>query len=336
MNGKATDEGDQMNTSDHKDFQERLANMPPEFSDFSSMFEREIRPALQEKEVDRIAAWKKAKTFGAIGIVSAAIIAGLAIFVFKTPFAAIFGAFVGFGFGAYGYSDVQKISAHAKELMVGPVAERFGLTFNSAVSEKAKTNLEMCRSLKVLPGSDRESLQDELIGERNGVPLEFFEAHLEERRTTTDSKGNSRTTWVTVFRGQIWVFGAPKTFHGTTRIARDSGVFNALGSMGANVHRARLEDPEFEKKFEVYTTDQVEARYLLTPNVMQALLDLEAAFKGAKVRCTFHDNKIYAAAEAGNLFEPGSMMKSLDDPSRVAKLLEDFAAVFRMVDSLSK
>ena len=325
-----------MSDSQDKALQERLMNLPSEFADFGSIYENEIRPALLEVEHDRMAAWGKARKYGALGIVLAAIIAVVAIFVFKTPFAAIFGAVVGFGLGAYGYSDVQKIAAHAKELMIRPVAERFGLTYSPSVSEATKTNLEICKTLKVLPRSDRETLQDELVGERNGTPLEFFEAKLEERRTTTDSKGNSRTTWVTVFHGQIWVFKAPKAFHGTTRIARDSGVFNALGSMGANTHRAKLEDPVFEKAFEVYTTDQVEARYLLTPDVMQALLDLETSFKGAKLRCTFHDNKIYAAAEGGNLFEPGSMMKSLDNPVRVADLLEDFASVFHLVDTLSE
>ena len=35
----------------------------------------------------------------------------------------------------------------------------------------------------------------------------------------------------------------------------------------------KLEDVEFEKHFEVYGTDQIESRYLLTPSFMQRLLD---------------------------------------------------------------
>ena len=127
---------------------------------------------------------------------------------------------------------------------------------------------------------------------------------------------------------------SPKEFHGVTRVSRDSGVFNALGALSDKISRAKLESPEFEKAFEVYTTDQVESRFLLTPDVMQAFLDLERTYKGQKLRATFEGNKIYVALEGGDLFEPGSMFGSLDDPNRVADLLEDIATVFHLVDVL--
>jgi len=327
-----------MPTSDDKTspLAARLSALPEGFQHFTDIYDRELQPVLVERERDRQAAIAEAKKFGIIGVVVAVLMALGAVFLLKAPMAIFFALIVGAGFIYFGVSKVQTVMGHAKQAMIPPVAAQFGLTYNEAVSDVAEANLLACKTHKMVPSWDRKSLQDEFIGSRNGVPFEFFEAHLEERRTTTDSKGRTRTSWVTVFRGQCWVIDAPKRFHGTTRVARDAGIFNALGGLGSKFTRAVLESPDFEKIFEVYTTDQVEARFLLTPDVMQAFIDLETTFKGSKFRATFDGNRIYAALEGGNMFEPGSMFKSLDDSERVADLLDDIATVFHLVDVLGK
>lgn len=314
----------------------RLANLPSDFADFSEIYERDLRPALTEKEAERLAAWSKAKKFGAFGAIGALIVGGGGFLAFKSLMVLIPAGFLGGGLWAWGYSAVQNVAKQAKQTMIMPIANRFGLSYAEEPSALADENLLKGKSLGVVPSWDRKSLSDELIGERNGIPFEFFEAHLEDKRTTTDSQGRSKTTWVTVFKGQCWAINAPKRFHGTTKIARDSGIFNALGAIGAKFSRVKLEDPEFEKCFEVYGTDQVEARFLLTPDVMQAYLDLEKAFKGSRLRATYHEDRIFVAAEGGNLLEPGSMRKPLNDPERVGDLLEDFAAIFHLIDVLGK
>ena len=128
------------------------------------------------------------------------------------------------------------------------------------------------RSLGLVPGWDRAKYEDRLTGSRNETPFEFFEAHLEEKRTTTDSKGRTRTTWVTVFRGQCLVVKFHKQFNGVTKVYRDMGMLNwfaKLGQMGKG-EKVKLEDVVFEKSFEVFSTDQVEARFILTPDSHEA------------------------------------------------------------------
>ena len=41
----------------------------------------------------------------------------------------------------------------------------------------------------------------------------------------------------------------------------------------------KLENPDFEKTFDVYSTDQIEARYLLSPSMMERLLALEMCIR---------------------------------------------------------
>jgi len=174
-----------------------------------------------------------------------------------------------------------------------------------------------------------------MTGERNGVSFEFFEAHLEKRRTTRERSGRTRTRWVTVFRGQCLRFAFHKRFHGRTLVLRDSGIMNRFGSV-TDLQRARLESPDFEDAFEVYTSDQVEARYLLTPDLMQRLVELEKTFRGGSLRCSFVDGQLQIVLEGADLFEPGSMFTPLDNPDRIRELLDDFAAVFNLIDSFEE
>ena len=56
----------------------------------------------------------------------------------------------------------------------------------------------------------------------------------------------------------------------------------------------RLEDPRFEKEFCVYGEDQVEARYILTPSLMERIM----AFKNKwnkDVHLSFLDSRVYIA-----------------------------------------
>ena len=58
-----------------------------------------------------------------------------------------------------------------------------------------------------------------------------------------------------------------KDFKGKTTILRDR-----LFKLRFGESRVKMENPDFENTFDVYSTDQVEARYLITPFMMERLL----------------------------------------------------------------
>lgn len=59
-----------------------------------------------------------------------------------------------------------------------------------------------------------------------------------------------------------------------------------------NFRRVKLEDVEFEKYFEVYGTDQLETRYLLTPALMARIVDFRRRTK-QQFQFSFHGSKVY-------------------------------------------
>ena len=310
---------------------EALVGLPAEFQSFAEVFETEIRPALQAREAGRTRAARRAvQCRWAAGVI--AVIAVLAGFTSGHAWIAIAGGLLAAGVVAAGEYRLNQIARDAKALIVVPISERLGLSFTIAPGSVASINRH--KETGVVPGWDRARYEDLITGQRRGVDFELFEAHLEERRTTRDSRGNTRTRWVTVFRGQCLRLDFHKTFYGRTLVTRDAGFFNRFAAP-RGMQRAGLEDPVFERIFEVYTSDQVESRYLLTPDLMQRFVDLETTFKGGKLKACFDGGEVFITVEGGNLFEPGSMFRPLDCADRVRELLSDFNAVFNIIDEVT-
>lgn len=106
----------------------------------------------------------------------------------------------------------------------------------------------------------------------------------------------------TVFSGLFFVADFHKSFRGRTFVLPDVAerTFGSLGRAlqglqsvdGADL--VTLENVEFEKYFRVYATDPVEARYLLTPSLMERIVRLRK--NGAsEIRIAFARQKLHLA-----------------------------------------
>jgi hypothetical protein len=160
-----------------------LSNLPPEFRGFEQVFEREIRPALLEREAERVAAAKKAIQTRWIGgaIVVGGVILGMA--VLKMPVVSIIVAIIGFGVVGWGNMGIMKLAGEAKHLIVQPIARELKLDFEP--SPGTCESIYKHKDVGVVPGWDRSKYEDRLTGRRGEVDFELFEAHLEEKRTTS-------------------------------------------------------------------------------------------------------------------------------------------------------
>ena len=97
----------------------------------------------------------------------------------------------------------------------------------------------------------------------------------------------------------------------------------------------RMEDPSFEKKFVVYTEDDVEARYILTPKLMHTMLKLSERFrKGAsRIGFAFMNSNVYIAIpiEGGrDLFEMPSRGDMGEETAR--KTMEELKEILSVFD----
>ena len=157
-------------------------------------------------------------------------------------------------------------------------------------------------------GIDRYRGNDLVKGNLEGIKLRFSDVHAEYE--TRDSKG--RTSWHTIFQGLFLVADFNKDFKGKTVILPDKAEKSFGKLVGSwlqskNMSRdelVKMDNPEFEKHFVVYATDQVEARYILTHSMMKRLLDYRKRIK-VPLNISFVDKQIFLALEYNkDLFEP--------------------------------
>ncbi|MEE2527126.1 DUF3137 domain-containing protein [Hyphobacterium sp. HN65] len=299
-----------------------------------TIWREELSPFLAERESRRKVAVRELfiGTGGGIvgGVVGLIVLAGLGV--------PQFGFFALIGLGVLGgYLGGRKFTALRREVKVGllnRLAEVSSMRYS--LKPPVPARFDVFREHGLIPSSDRRSFEDHFIGERHGSVFELYEAKLEEKRHS-----DKRTYWVTVFRGLMIRIEFPRTVEGLTVITRDKGIFNAFEgwgrkTFGNKLKKVGLVDPKFENIFEVYSTDQVMSRYLLTPTFMERLIALENAVKGKKVRAAFDERQgggeLLIAVETGNLFEPGSLFKPLDDEGRVRTLLHEIEMVTGMLD----
>ncbi len=136
---------------------------------------------------------------------------------------------------------------------------------------------------------------------RGTIGVTPFEAADVSRSYSTGGK-NSRT--VIVFRGLFFHLDFNKRLTGTTIVQPAGASYSSLGDR-SGFTEVQLENPAFAAAFAVHTTDEVEARYILTPAMMEQILAL-AARTAKPIYLGFKGNRAYLGVNYERpLFEPG-------------------------------
>lgn len=222
--------------------------------------------------------------------------------------------FVYFGIGAFVYKFLIKdYTDEFKNKIIEPLIQELDNRLNYTQLLHVPQHL-FERSEFFKQTVDRLRGNDYVHGEIDGVRLEFSDLHAEKHHK--DSKG--RESWSTIFQGLFIVADFHKTFHGKTVILPDSAQSTFGDLIGGwlqskNLERdelIKLDNNEFEKKFVVYGTDQIEARYILSHSLMHKLLGFEKKSKHP-LYISFVGHSIHIGIEYNkDLFEP-SVFSSL-------------------------
>ncbi len=132
------------------------------------------------------------------------------------------------------------------------------------------------------------------------------------------------------FKGVVIQIKINKDFSGNTVIRPDSLMHFSPDS---KLKHTTLEDVQFERKFDVFTTDEVEARYLITTAFMDRLNNLKMAFNIDKISCAFYNQNLLIGLHTNkDLFKFASIGKSLYDYSEFSKLFKEIMSIYEMID----
>ena len=113
-------------------------------------------------------------------------------------------------------------------------------------------------------------------------------------------------------------------------------VIGILGTQNINreaLNKINMEDVEFCRKFDVYSSDEVEARYLATPAFIERFQSLKTVFGAKKIKCAFYEDKVmFAISTSKDLFEIGNLFTPLENPEKILNFYKQITAIPEMID----
>lgn len=230
----------------------------------------------------------------------------------------------------YAWASMALSSRYArayKDRVLPRLAATFGsLSYRQAVAPA----LGALKDEGVFRRFDNVHAEDEIYGSHRNLPVSIVELKLTER-----SGKSQRTT----FDGLLVSIELPRDTGAVTAVIADRGALGNFLDRKSDIARARvsLEDPEFEKVYEVYSTDQIAARALLHPAFMEKLLALGALpeFERPLVLCAGRRLQIAMPKRVGkNLFEAPSFRKHAASRESLVQLRRDIAAVLGAADAV--
>jgi hypothetical protein len=280
-------------------------------AEFKSFYDRELLPSLQTLEGDRKKLLNGAFKWVGIGLVPFLI--SLVISrgdLMESSWFLLFVALMGgVAYIIVNYKKLVEIQSRFKNEVIARMIK----AIDPSLLYQAKGRIsehDYHKSKLYLSQINRYKGDDLVTGMVGKTAIRFSELLTEMEKTTTDSKGNKSKSVTTIFKGLFFVGDFNKKFVGETVVLPDTAenLFGSLGTMLQkwNVQRdqlVKMEDPEFEKAFAVYSNDQVEARYILSTALMQRILQFKQKTR-ANISMSFISNEVFIGVPLNeNLFE---------------------------------
>ncbi|MBQ8482554.1 MAG: DUF3137 domain-containing protein [Alphaproteobacteria bacterium] len=98
-----------------------------------------------------------------------------------------------------------------------------------------------------------------------------------------------------------------------------------------------LEKMEFNKNWNVLTDNQVEARYVLNPTLMEQIEEIKHLFYGKSIDFSLFDNKLLIAVHTRkNLFETTSLFSPALNYHKVREVVSQLYSIFSVIEVLEK
>lgn len=192
---------------------------------------------------------------------------------------------------------------------------------------------------KMMNMGDIYHSEDYISGKYKDIKFEQADVHIEEEHESTDSDGNTTTTYVTIFKGRWMIFDFNKTFKANVQISQkgfgNSKVKRFFGKKEELYKKVQMESENFNNKFNVFAQNEHDAFYIITPSLMERIERLEEHNKGKLLFC-FINNKLHVGIYDGkDSFEPESVFREIDEEKTKTRISGEIEMITQFVDELN-
>lgn len=235
--------------------------------------------------------------------------------------------------GIIGITSYKKYTACFKENVVKAALEEVfdDVTF----TPKSGIPYDVVYSTGMIQTGNRYSSNDLVAGEYKGVKFTQSDVCIEEE--TVDSDGNTSTT--TIFQGRWMTFDFNKEFRCDLQIVsrwfgaskRKGGLFSRKEN---KLNKLEFENETFNKEFKVYGQNQEEAFYLITPQIMESLLNLRTTLK-APIMLMFVGGVLHIAVNNNKDAFEAKLFGKLDLDVEKQRVIADTRVITDFVDGMA-
>ena len=296
-------------------------------------FEQKIKPnldAIEQRRADFNDKFKKRRRLVNIKILPLSVIVALLLVVLGADGSyfsiIVITFFIGTG---WAYKPALDYIHFYKRNVLPLIVKMYG-NFNYSLN--ASFTKDEIKKWALTPHFDYLKTEDSISGSVDNIGFEFSEVLLER------GGRNGRST---SFQGCVVVLTMPFSFDSHTIVKQDLGkLANWLSKASKSTKKVALENVAFEKVFEVFSTDQVLARYILSPVMMEQLLTLYALFvknvNASKLECEFIDNKaVFFISYRENLIEPAWITQSAFELNSLPLIEKEIALLMSISKQLN-
>lgn len=164
--------------------------------------------------------------------------------------------------------------------------------------------------------------------------------HFSEIKAEYVTRRKNQKSYHTIFKGIFFIADFNKSFEGSTVLLPNylGGGLTFLKKISGITRRekfVKLEDNEFMRNFNCYSDDDVKARYILSPALMQRLNDFKDKYPKNPIYISFVDDHIYVGvSHTKDLFEP-TYFTTIINFEKVKSYFEDVKLTVDIVEELN-
>ena len=273
-----------------------------------------------------------------------AIILGVACFAIGSILSQVILAIIGFIIVVPGAiilfrisDDIKTYKYRFKQEIIGAALSSIhqNLTFDheNGISESEFVNAQLFARTP-----DRYHTEDLIAGKDEKTAFYFAEVHA-EYKTEIQTKNGRQVHWHDILKGIVFSADFNKNFNGIT-VVRPKDFGSSIGAwFSKNIYSfgdkdtVQLESDYFTKKFVTQSSDQVEARYILTPAMMEKISELNDR-SAYCVSLSFINSSVYIAFPLDhNYFEP-PVFKTLLKPDLLDEDMNILSFMFGIIKEL--
>jgi len=156
--------------------------------------------------------------------------------------------------------------------------------------------------------------------------------HLSAQDDIYDNPFDATDGYNAGFQGVVLTLPHFSKFFGRTLICSDKGRLNPKTMAGKK--RVGFVSSEFEKKFEVYSHDQVQARALITPDFMERLNAFHDDYLGRHVQCAFAENNFIVMLNIDDRFDFSKDFRALDYKEASSRIIHELGSIFYLLEKV--